>query len=310
MRQPRPAQERTRSRRLRAAVLLAMLVVAAGVVTAARAAREPGSGAGDAMRPVAAAMPRAAESPGPSPGPSTPTPTPAPTATPAATPTSTPAPTPLSSNAKQGRTVFLRDCAWCHGEHAQGTGVAPSLLDKGSAAVDFWLSTGRMPLQQPDQRAESGPPSYSPGTIKDIVAYVGSLGHAGEPIPEIHPGDRAEGQSLFITHCAACHNTSGTGVIVVDGDPAPQLYHNTPRQIAEAIRTGPGQMPVFSDKEVDQTQLDDLVAYASSLGDQQVRGGNGLDQFGPIFEGSIAWLIPVPALIIVLLLLGQRRKKQ
>ena len=59
-----------------------------------------------------------------------------------------------------------------------------------------------------------------------------------------------------------------------------------------------------------EDKLDDLVAYASSLGDQQVRGGNGLDQFGPIFEGSIAWLIPVPALIIVLLLLGQRRKKQ
>lgn len=309
MRQPRRVEERTRSRRLRAVVLLAMLVAAAGAVTAARTGQDSG-----AVRPVAATMPRAVESPGPSPGPSTPTPTATPTSTPTgtatATPTSTPAPTPLSSNARQGRTVFLRDCAWCHGEHAQGTGVAPSLLDKGSAAVDFWLSTGRMPLKQPDQQAQSGPPAYSPATIKDIVAYVGSLGHAGEPIPVIHAGDEAKGQSLFITHCAACHNTSGTGVIVVDGQQAPQLYHNTPRQIAEAIRTGPGEMPVFSDKEVDQTQLNDLVAYASSLGDQQVRGGNGLDQFGPIFEGSIAWLIPVPALIIVLLLLGQRRKKQ
>ncbi|HEU4567525.1 MAG TPA: c-type cytochrome [Marmoricola sp.] len=288
---------RTRSRRLRAAALLALVVAAAGVVTAARAS------GGSAERPVATAA-TVASSPSPSAtSPSTSSSTPTPTATP-------PPPTPTSAGARHGREVFLRDCAWCHGEHAEGTGIAPSLRDKGAATIDFWLSTGRMPLRSADQRAMSGPPSYPARTIHDIVEYVGSLGHAGKPIPVLHPGDEAEGQSLFVTHCSACHNTSGTGVIVVNGDPAPQLYHNTPRQIAEAIRTGPGEMPPFTDKQVDQTQLDDLVAYASSLGDKQVKGGNGLDQFGPIFEGSIAWLIPVPVLIGVLLLLGQRRKQQ
>jgi ubiquinol-cytochrome c reductase cytochrome c subunit len=278
---------------LRAGVLLLGIVVAAGVATAARAAQEPGQAgavaSGNQPRLVAAAMPHEASQ----------APTPSPSAPPTATGTSS-----------KGRQVFLRDCAWCHGEQAQGTGVAPSLRDKGAATIDFWLSTGRMPLASPDQQATSGPPSYDAATIRSIVGYVGSLGVVHEPIPQVRPGDVAEGQSLFITHCAACHSSSGTGVIVVDGKQAPQLWGTPPTQVAEAIRTGPGEMPPFSSEEVDETQLDDLVSYVSSLGSPQVKGGSGLDQFGPIFEGSIAWLIPVPVLIVVLLLLGQRRKKE
>lgn len=291
MRQSRRVDGATRSRRLRAVVLLLMLIAVAGAVSAARAAQQPV----EQPRPMAATS-------SPTPGPVTPRPS--------IGSDSGPPPAATSPGEQHGRQVFLRDCAWCHGQHAQGTGVAPSLLDKGSAAIDFWLSTGRMPLKSPDQRAMKGPPAYSSRTISDIVDYLGSLGPGGKPIPVVHAGDEAEGQSLFITHCAACHNTSGTGVIVVNGAVAPQLYGEHPRQIAEAIRTGPGEMPAFSSHVVDQTQLDDLVAYASSLGDKQVRGGNGLDQYGPIFEGSIVWLIPVPVLIGVLLLLGQRRQKQ
>lgn len=276
---------RRHGRRLRAVLLLLGLVAAAGVATAARAAQDP---AGQ-PRPMAATVPADVSHP-PSPSPSSAPPTPV-------------------AGPPRGRQVFLRDCAWCHGEQAQGTGVAPSLRDKGRADVDFWLSTGRMPLASPNQLATAGPPSYDKATIRDIVDYVGSLGVPGKPIPVVRPGNQAEGQSLFITHCAACHSSSGTGVIVVDGQDAPQLYHVPPTQAAEAVRLGPGQMPPFSDKQIDQTQLDDLVSYVSSLGSPQVKGGNGLDQFGPIFEGSLTWLIPVPVLIVVLLLLGERRKQ-
>lgn len=294
-RAPAGARGRTRAR---AAALLLLLGAAAASATALHTPRETTA----QPQAMAAAVPRqlprkGGQQPGDFAQQASQGPTPSPSA-------------PPPPGADHGKKVFLRDCAWCHGEHAQGTGVAPSLLDKGPAVIDFWLRTGRMPLATPDQRAKSGPPSYDAATIRDIVGYVGSLGAKGEPIPAVHPGDKAEGQSLFVTHCAACHSTSGTGVIVVNGQQAPQLYHKTPREIAEAIRTGPGEMPSFSEKEIDQTQLDDLVSYAASLGDPQVRGGNGLDQFGPIFEGSVAWLIPVPVLIAVLLLLGQRRKKQ
>src|SRR5690349_12897365 len=44
------------------------------------------------------------------------------------------------------RTVFLRDCAVCHGADARGTHNGPSLRGAGRASVDYWVSTGRMPL--------------------------------------------------------------------------------------------------------------------------------------------------------------------
>ena len=54
-----------------------------------------------------------------------------------------PAPPPDTAAARQ---VYLRDCATCHGADANGTSVAPTLQGVGPAAVDFWVSTGRMPL--------------------------------------------------------------------------------------------------------------------------------------------------------------------
>lgn len=213
-----------------------------------------------------------------------------------------------SSPSMSGREVYLRDCAWCHGQQAQGTSVAPRLSDKGPAALDFYLRTGRMPLSSPDETVRRHKPAYDAATIGRIVGFVDSLGSGGEPIPEVRPGDVAEGQSLFISNCAACHSSSGTGVVLTDGTIVPSLFADDPREVAEAMRLGPGPMPPFTRGQLSDDQLDDVVSYVSMLGNRQIRGGGGLDQYGPILEGSFAWAVPVPILIIVLLL-GRRRKQ-
>src|SRR5260221_2253862 len=53
------------------------------------------------------------------------------------------APSPVSPTAI--RTVFLADCAVCHGSKGEGTSAGPSLVGVGAAAIDYWVSTGRMP---------------------------------------------------------------------------------------------------------------------------------------------------------------------
>ena len=58
----------------------------------------------------------------------------------AATPGS---PSPQTIN--QGKELFAVTCASCHGMDAQGTAQGPSLIGVGAAAVDFQMSTGRMP---------------------------------------------------------------------------------------------------------------------------------------------------------------------
>ena len=55
--------------------------------------------------------------------------------------------------AAEGYNLYQEGCASCHGLALHGTrGVAPSLIGVGPGPVDFYLSTGRMPLDNP--RAE------------------------------------------------------------------------------------------------------------------------------------------------------------
>ena len=88
-----------------------------------------------------------------------------------------------SAQVSQGRAIFLEECATCHGKFAQGTaGVAPSLIGVGAAAVDFQVSTGRMPAKENGPEQDRKPPELNPSEIKALAAYIASLG-GGPPVP-------------------------------------------------------------------------------------------------------------------------------
>lgn len=212
------------------------------------------------------------------------------------------------ADASAGRQVFLRDCAWCHGTDASGTHNGPSLVGVGAQAADFYLRTGRMPLSSPDEPVRSHAPAYDDATITSLVDFIGSLGGPG--LPAVGPGDMATGRKLFLENCAACHSASGTGTIVSGGTPAPQLWHTPSQQVAEAMRVGPGPMPPFSEGQLNQQDLNDIVAYVRQLGAPQDAGGAGLDQYGPIIEGFVALFVLLPALVIVIRLLGKKAPEQ
>src|SRR5262245_18953625 len=58
------------------------------------------------------------------------------------------------------RTIYLGDCAVCHGADGAGTQRGPSLLDSGRAGVDFYLTTGRMPIPHSTDAIERRKPAY------------------------------------------------------------------------------------------------------------------------------------------------------
>jgi ubiquinol-cytochrome c reductase cytochrome c subunit len=205
----------------------------------------------------------------------------------------------------RGQEVFLRDCAWCHGPEGEGTQNGPTLETSGTADADFWLRTGRMPLTAPDVDPEPGPPAYDSETIDALVGYVDTLG-VGDPIPVLGPGDPTRGRTVFLVNCAACHSSSGTGVIVSGGEDAPELWDSDGTQVAEAVRIGPNEMPAFPPSQLDDQEIDDLVAYVDDLGEEQVESGLGLEQYGPIAEGFVVWLVLLPVLVLVIVLLGKR----
>lgn len=216
-----------------------------------------------------------------------------------------PAPDLAAADPGHGRTIFLGSCSSCHGQSGQGTQRGPSLIGVGTATVDFYLQTGRMPLAQEQKQATSGPPKFSQSEIADLDAYVGSLGSGGPGIPSLQPGDVTQGRELFLQNCAACHSSSGTGYTQVGGLKAPSLLDTDPQQVAEAVRVGPALMPHFSDHELTADQLDSIVSYVQQLRRLNQQGGASLGLLGPVTETLIGFA-GVALLLIVVRLLGKR----
>lgn len=211
------------------------------------------------------------------------------------------------ASAQQGRALFEEACATCHGDDARGIpGTAPTLHGAGRAAADFYLSTGRMPLADPSDEPVRARPAYTAAQRRALVDYVGSLGGPGIPVVRPQNGSIAEGQELFTSHCAGCHQMVGQGGVVPDAV-APPLQDATATQIAEAVRVGPYLMPAFPERQISRRELDSITRYVLSTRHPPDRGGWGIGNIGPIPEGMVAWLLAGAALLIVARLLGDRR---
>jgi quinol---cytochrome-c reductase cytochrome c subunit len=209
---------------------------------------------------------------------------------------------------RQGRQLFVEGCSSCHGLDARGvTNQGPSLYGAGAGAADFYLRTGRMPLDAPGKEPLRSPPRYPDSEIRALDAYVGSLG--GPSIPSVDPakGSVARGRELFQSNCAGCHSTGAAGG-VAPGALLPSLADATPTQVGEAVRTGPFVMPRFSRRQLDSRDVDDVARYVQLTQDPVDRGGWSIGHIGPVPEGLAAWAIGAVALLVIARLIGEGRR--
>jgi ubiquinol-cytochrome c reductase cytochrome c subunit len=208
----------------------------------------------------------------------------------------------------QGRALFLQGCASCHGLNGEGGTTAPSLIGVGAAAVDFQVGTGRMPLQAHTAEAQRKPTRFSDADIEKMAAYVASLG-PGPAIPtdlNYQAADLAFGGSLFRTNCAQCHNFAGSGGALTYGKYAPSLSLATPKQIYEAMVTGPESMPVFGDQQISPSQKLAIIKYIRTIKSEPNPGGAGLGRVGPVTETAVAWLVGIGVLVIITMWIGSK----
>jgi ubiquinol-cytochrome c reductase cytochrome c subunit len=198
-----------------------------------------------------------------------------------------------------GPALYLQSCAACHGPGGIGSADGPSLIGVGAASADFMLRTGRMPLAAPDAPMVSRDPIYSDEQIQVLVTYVASLGD-GPPIPSVQVvgADLSEGRDLFIDTCAACHGPGAGGDAVGGGYVAPSLLGDDPVIVGEAVRTGPGAMPVFGPGQISDEELDAIAAYLIYLREDAAPGGLTVGGAGPVVEGYIAWLVGMGLLFL------------
>jgi ubiquinol-cytochrome c reductase cytochrome c subunit len=213
----------------------------------------------------------------------------------------------------QGKYLFEQSCSSCHGLDAQGTTAAPSLIGAGAAAVDFQMSTGRMPAKEQGAENDRRPVVFSSQKIYEIASYISSLG-GGPAIPDAQQVSPAGanvglGQTLFSANCAACHNIDGAGGALTYGKYAPALNQSTPVQIYEAMTTGPEAMPVFNDTTITPSQKRDIIAYVTETRTSPNPGGFSLGKVGPVTEGLVVWLVGIGFLVLCALWIAGKRRE-
>jgi len=222
------------------------------------------------------------------------------------------APSQASTSIAQGKSLFETSCSSCHGLDAQGTSQAPSLIGAGAAAVDFQMSTGRMPAKEIGAENERKPSDFTQQQIYDIAGYIASLG-GGPTVPDASQvstsgADTALGQQLFSTNCSQCHGFAGAGGALTYGKNAPSLNASTPTQLYEAMLTGPEAMPVFGDGTITPSEKRDIIAYVVATRNEANPGGLSLGRTGTVTEGLLSWLGGLGFLVLIAMWLTAKRR--
>ena len=218
----------------------------------------------------------------------------------------------LTDLEQRGQELYLNQCAACHATDLDGVAAnGPSLRNVGgAAAVDWVLRTGRMPLPSPDAKPRRGPSRFTPEEIRALVAYIGNqVGDAVIPDPQVSsdPQVLKRGRALYIENCAACHGVNGAGAAIGGGYDAPPLLPVAAIDVAEAMKIGPGRMPVFAGDQYPPGDVNAIASYVLTLGEpDEDPGGAPIGGRGPVAEGFVAWVIGLGLIVFAVRLIGTR----
>ncbi len=227
---------------------------------------------------------------------------------------------------REGAVFYGVHCSTCHGADLKGSRGVPSLLQAGGAAVDFYMTTGRMPLavraasdgtdHNPlGASSASGVQAYHVPALFDahqtaaIDAYVDARAQGRTPIPDVRldPAKLQQGRRIFENNCQACHGAAAQGATAGEQWVALPLNKATPTQIGEAIRVGPGVMPRFTPAQLSDDDIGAVATYVRYLAQEpQTYGGAVMDYLGPISEGAVSALIGVGFLFWVIYFTGTK----
>lgn len=195
-----------------------------------------------------------------------------------------------SSQEAQGRRIYEASCAQCHLLNGEGTlGFYPPL-----DGDPFVTAVAQLPIQVVLEGRAPSPrtppmPSFadrlSNQEIAAVVSYIrtqwsndagpvdaeavasirSNLPAEDEPTVDMPAGWRAEGEELFMSYCAACHQDQGEGAEdifpALAGNP---LVDSTDGQyLIHVLMTGRGGMPAFA-RQLDDEQLAFVLSYIRS----------------------------------------------
>ena len=178
----------------------------------------------------------------------------------------------------QGKAIYDRNCASCHGDLGRGDGPAATGMNPPPPAVgmrDAMHDVSPALMYRIVSVGIAGTPmvGWAERLTADerwnVVAYLNSL--------RTSPREIAEGEGLYTQRCLTCHGATGTD----DGPAAAALSKLPPElasfawqaersdaQIAEAIRSGAPGTAMPPSRDLTDADVTSMVAYVRTLAEK------------------------------------------
>jgi ubiquinol-cytochrome c reductase cytochrome c subunit len=209
-----------------------------------------------------------------------------------------------------GQSLYQVSCITCHGANLEGIkNQGPSLIGVGGAAVDFQVSTGRMPAPGQGAYEAPKPAKFDENQIEALAAFVQSVG-GGPTVPagNLRGPDSSlgVGGELYRLNCASCHGVTEAGAPLSGGKNAPDLKGATDEQIYAAMLSGPESMPVFGNNQITPDEKKSIIAYIQAQKASADPGGAGIGRIGPVSEAIVIWVGGVGLIMIMILWIGAK----
>ena len=181
----------------------------------------------------------------------------------------------LQEEVSRGETLFVANCASCHGPSGRGDGKASaSLLPKPANLTAARFSDERLSSVLWNGVVGSAMPPWRQLPAEDLralVAYIQSLHLPSAAPPTQEPASLTVGKFLFSANCASCHGDAGEGNGPAAGAlaPAPTNFHlkkPTQERVWDVLENGvPGTaMPPWrSQLNADERRA--LIEFVRSL---------------------------------------------
>ncbi|MGH8930166.1 MAG: c-type cytochrome [Egibacteraceae bacterium] len=203
---------------------------------------------------------------------------------------------PSQEQVRQGALIYQQQCAQCHGGDGRGALVrgtdrqAPPLRGLEVAYADLVLRAGRMPpVGDPfDNRLRQ--PTVTGEARESLIAWMTQEFALTGQIPEAMPGNASAGLQVYQQQCAHCHGATGAGGVAGAGAFTPPLTEYDPVVIAEAIRVGPFAMPRFTQSQITDQEVNDVVGYLQFVEDEPRSPIFGLVELNPVYAAGFVAL--------------------
>lgn len=172
----------------------------------------------------------------------------------------------LSATTGPGRSLFVRNCASCHG--AKGSRIPAAPLNSTSFVAGLDDDTLRTAIQQGKGTMPAFGKDYdgplSKDQVDEVVRYLRTLSGGSARLTSAATAESDGGQQAFVSVCSGCHGPAGNMIASADLTSPDFLSSRSDDDLVRAISRGTGGMPAqgkASGGRLTDEEIRAVVAY-------------------------------------------------